>query len=91
MESVRTGFEGLFNVLVVVALTSFIAFEDNCMTTMITARIDLQTRKTVGEVFSEVERTEGIKIGIADGKYAFNSDFDKKFDEMDAEIEKMFC
>ena len=34
--------------------------------------------------------TGGIKIGIADGKYAFNSDFDKKFDEMDAEIAEMF-
>ena len=61
------------------------------MTTMITARGDSPKHKTVEKVFSEVERTEGIKIGIADGKYAFNSDFDKKFDEMDAEIENMFC
>ena len=103
------------------------------MTTMITARVDSQKRKTAEKVFSEVGlttsaavnlficavamrggipfpigvkpsvasgqdadsvftgRTGGIKVGIADGKYAFKSDFDKKFDEMDAEISEMFC
>jgi len=103
------------------------------MTTMITARVDSQKRKTAEKVFSEVGlttsaavnlficavamsggipfpigvklpvacgqesnpvftgRTGGIKIGIADGKYEFKSDFDKKFDEMDAEIADMFC
>ena len=103
------------------------------MTSMITARVDSQKRKTAEKVFSEVGlttsaavnlficavamnggipfpigvkspaasvqdahssfagRTGGIKIGIADGKYAFKSDFDKKFDEMDAEIAEMFC
>ena len=102
------------------------------MTTMITARVDSQKRKTAEKVFSEVGlttsaavnlficavamsggipfpigvklpavrgqdtdslftgRTGGIKIGIADGKYAFKPDFDKKFDEMDAEIAEMF-
>ena len=33
--------------------------------------------------------TVGIKIGIADGKYAFKPDFDKKFGEMDAEMAEM--
>ena len=107
--------------------------EDNCMTTMITARVDSQKRKTAEKVFSEVglttsaavnlficavamhggipfqigvkpvmasghemdsvpaKRSGGIKIGIADGKYAFKSDFDRKFDEMDAEIAGMFA
>ena len=31
-------------------------------------------------------RAASIKIGIADGQYAFKPDFDKKFDEMDTEI-----
>ena len=31
-------------------------------------------------------RAASIKIGIADGQYAFKPDFDNKFDEMDAEI-----
>ena len=103
------------------------------MTTMITARVDSQKRKTAEKVFSEVglttsaavnlficavamhggipfpigvkpvmtsghemdsmsaKRSSGIKIGIADGKYAFKPDFDKKFDEMDAEIAGMFA
>ncbi len=107
--------------------------EVNCMTTMITARVDSQKRKTAEKVFSEVglttsaavnlficavamhggipfqigvkpvmasehemdsspaKRSGGIKIGIADGKYAFKPDFDKKFDEMDAEIAGMFA
>ena len=106
--------------------------KDDCMTTMITARIDSQKRKTAEKVFSEVglttsaavnlficavamhggipfqigvkpvtasgheadsqpERHGGrIKIGIADGKYAFKPDFDKKFDEMNAEVAEMF-
>ena len=46
-------------------------------------------RKTVEKVFLEVEPPEGIKIGIADGKYSFKSDFDKKFDEMDADVAEM--
>ena len=37
-----------------------------------------------------VRRSGGIKIGIADGKYAFKPDFDKKFEEMDAEVAEMF-
>ena len=103
------------------------------MTTMITARVDSQKRKTAEKVFSEVglttsaavnlficavamhggipfpigvkpvmasrhemdsvpaKRSGGIKIGIADGKYAFKTDFDKKFDEMDTEIAGMFA
>ena len=32
----------------------------------------------------------GIKIGITDGKYVFKPDFDKKFDEMDAEVAEVF-
>ena len=31
-------------------------------------------------------RAASIKIGIADGQYAFKPDFDKMFDDMDAEI-----
>ena len=31
-------------------------------------------------------RAASIKIGIADGEYAFKPDFDKKFAEMDTEI-----
>ena len=50
------------------------------MTTMITARVDSQKRKTSEMVFSEVGLTTSAK-----------SDFDKKFDEMDAEIAEMFC
>ena len=34
-------------------------------------------------------RSGGIQIGIADGKYAFKPDFDKKFGEMDAEMAEM--
>ena len=102
------------------------------MTTMITARVDSQKRKTAEKVFSEVGLTTsaavnlficaiamhggipfqigvkpvtasgyeadsqpvrqsgGIKIGLADGKYVFKLDFDKKFDEMDAEVAEMF-
>ena len=101
------------------------------MTTMITARVDSQKRKTAEKVFSEVglttsaavnlficavvmhggipfqigvkpvtasgheadslpvRRSGGIKIDIADGKYAFKPDFDKKFGEMDAEMAEM--
>ena len=101
------------------------------MTTMITARVDSQKRKTAEKVFSEVgliasaavnlficavtmhggipfqigvksvtasgheadslpeRHGGGIKIGIADGKYAFKPDFDKKFGEMDAEMAEM--
>ena len=34
-------------------------------------------------------RSGGIQIGIADGKYAFKPDFDKKFGVMDAEMAEM--
>ena len=34
--------------------------------------------------------SKGIKIGMADGKYAFPSGFDKAFDAMDGEIAEMF-
>ena len=106
--------------------------EDDCMTTMITARVDSQKRKTAEKVFSEVGLTTsaavnlficavamhggslfqigvkpvtasgyeadsqpvrqsgGIKIGLSDGKYVFKLDFDKKFDEMEAEVAEMF-
>lgn len=43
------------------------------------------------EADSQPERhCDGIKIGITDGKYVFKPDFDKKFDEMDAEVAGMF-
>ena len=32
----------------------------------------------------------GVKIGIADGRYGFKSDFDKRFDDMDSEVAEMF-
>lgn len=35
-------------------------------------------------------RAASIKIGIADGQYAFKPDFDKMFDGMDAEIAAEF-
>ena len=35
-------------------------------------------------------RATPIKIGVANGQYAFKPDFDKKFDEMDAEIAEEF-
>ncbi len=31
-----------------------------------------------------------VKIGIADGKYTFKPDFDKTFDDMDAEVAELF-
>ena len=61
------------------------------MTTMITAKVDSQQRETEEKGFSEVERLVGIKTGIADDKYVFKSDFDKKFDEMDTDVAEMFC
>ena len=36
-------------------------------------------------------RRGGIKIGIADGKYALGPDFDKAFDDMDAEVAELFA
>ena len=36
--------------------------------------------------FNEKRPVSPILIGVADGQYAFKPDFDKKFDEMDAEI-----
>jgi hypothetical protein len=32
----------------------------------------------------------GIKIGLANGRYEFSPDFDKKFDDMDAEAAELF-
>ncbi len=32
----------------------------------------------------------GIKIGLANGRYEFSPDFDKKFDDMDAEVAELF-
>ena len=99
------------------------------MTSMITARVDTEKRKTAEKVFSEVGLTTsaavnlficavamsggipfkiglsksnglgnpvrtakrgGINLGIADGKYKFDEDFDRKFDDMDAEVAKLF-
>ncbi len=37
------------------------------------------------------KRNGGIMICIVNGKYAFKSDFDKKFDEMDAAIAGIFA
>ena len=34
--------------------------------------------------------SKGIKIGMADGKYAFPSGFDEAFDAMDGDIAEMF-
>ena len=36
-------------------------------------------------------RKGGVRIGIADGKYAFTPDFDKAFDDMDAEVAELFA
>ncbi len=33
----------------------------------------------------------GLRLGLADGKYDFAKDFDRKFDAMDAEIAEMFA
>lgn len=52
---------------------------------MITARADAEKRKE-----SVTIRFRGVKTGIADGKYRFVSDFDKAFDDMDAEVSEMF-
>lgn len=35
-------------------------------------------------------RSRGVKIGIADGKYRFASDFDNAFNDMDTEVSEMF-
>ena len=34
--------------------------------------------------------SKGLKIGLADGKYAFPAGFDEAFDAMDGEIAEMF-
>ena len=36
-------------------------------------------------------RMGGVRIGIADGKYDFAPDFDKSFDDMDAEVAELFA
>lgn len=33
----------------------------------------------------------GLRLGLADGKYDFAQDFDRKFDAMDSEIAEMFA
>lgn len=46
------------------------------------------------EAVSKLELTcfgqGGIKLGIADGRFKFKPDFDKKFDDMDAEVGELF-
>ena len=32
----------------------------------------------------------GLRLGLADGKYAFKSDFDERFDAMDGEVAELF-
>jgi len=36
-------------------------------------------------------RSSGIKLGIADGKYCFTETFDSDFDAMDAEVGELFA
>ena len=54
-------------------------------------QIGVKPMMTSGHEMDSVpaKRSGGIKIGIADGKYSFKSDFDKKFDEMDADVAEM--
>lgn len=33
----------------------------------------------------------GLRLGLADGKYGFSQDFDRKFDAMDSEIAELFA
>lgn len=35
-------------------------------------------------------QSKGLKIGMADGKYAFPAGFDEAFDAMDGEVAEMF-
>ena len=105
------------------------------MTSMITARVDAEKRKSAEKVFSEVGLTTsgavnlficavamtggipfpvttvrgatrplppprmsgdrprdsgGIKIGLADNRFEFPSDFDSAFDAMDSEVAELF-
>lgn len=39
---------------------------------------------------SSFEKKGGVKLGLAEGKYKFKSDFDDKFDAMDAEVSELF-
>ena len=34
--------------------------------------------------------SSGLRLGLADGKYAFKSDFDERFGAMDDEVAEMF-
>lgn len=54
------------------------------MSAKITASVDAGERKPTGAA------NRGIKIGLAEGKYEFKADFDKKFDDMDAEVAELF-
>ena len=102
------------------------------MTSMITARVDADKRKSAEKVFSEVGLTTsgainlficavartggipfpvtmaripprvaeptqsqsdpsgGIKIGLADNRFQFRSDFDSAFDAMDSDVGELF-
>ena len=54
------------------------------MSAKITTSVDAGERKS-----TETAHV-GIKIGLAEGKYEFKADFDKKFDDMDAEVAELF-
>ena len=34
--------------------------------------------------------SSSLRLGLADGKYAFKSDFDERFDAMDGEVAELF-
>ena len=57
---------------------------ENCMSAKITASVE------AGECKSTETAHGGIKIGLAEGRYEFSPDFDKKFDDMDAEVAELF-
>ena len=101
------------------------------MTSMITARVDAEKRKSAEKVFSEVGLTTsgavnrficavamtggipfpvtmvrtpghaaeptqpqagrgGVRIGLADNRFHFRSNFDSSFDSMDSEVAELF-
>ena len=54
---------------------------------MTTSGDDLEKRKPA-EPAQKVHG--GIKLGLAEGMYEFKADFDRKFDDMDAEVAELF-
>lgn len=57
------------------------------MASMTTSGDDSQKRKPA-EPAQKVRG--GIKLGLAEGMYELKADFDRKFDDMDAEIAELF-